>query len=142
MVSMSKGCALNTTDKQRGRHLAQPWPQLRRLEAQKASDPSQITKVRGVSPNSSSYELAIDQYGIVDSQPPTVLDGSGFPRRSRVFAGNTSEPATLKDMLTGLGAPPGATVVMDAGIATEANLTWLRAQGCGRRPEFVFFQPV
>ena len=58
-----------------------------------------------------------------------ALDGSGFPRRSRVFAGNASEPATLKDMLSGLGAPPGATVVMDAGIATEANLTWLRSQG-------------
>ena len=58
-----------------------------------------------------------------------ALDGSGFPRRSRVFAGNASEPATLKEMLTGLGAPPGATVVMDAGIASEANLTWLRAQG-------------
>lgn len=58
-----------------------------------------------------------------------VLDGSGFPRRSRVFAGNAGEPATLKEMLSGLGAPPGATVVMDAGIATEANLTWLRAQG-------------
>lgn len=58
-----------------------------------------------------------------------ALDGSGFPRRSRVFAGNASEPATLKDMLTGLGAPHGATVVMDAGIATEANLTWLKAQG-------------
>ena len=58
-----------------------------------------------------------------------ALDGSGFPRRSRVFAGNASEPATLRDMLSGLGAPPGATVVMDAGIATEANLTWLRAQG-------------
>ena len=58
-----------------------------------------------------------------------ALDGSGFPRRSRVFAGNASEPTTLKDMLTGLGAPSGATVVMDAGIATEANLTWLRAQG-------------
>ncbi len=58
-----------------------------------------------------------------------ALDGSGFPRRSRVFAGNASEPATLQQMLTGLGAPSGATVVMDAGIATEANLTWLRAQG-------------
>jgi len=58
-----------------------------------------------------------------------VLDGSGFPRRTRVFAGNASEPATLKDMLTGLDASPGATLVMDAGIATEANLTWLRAQG-------------
>ena len=32
-------------------------------------------------------------------------------------------------MLTGLGAPAGATVVMDAGIASEANLSWLRAQG-------------
>ena len=58
-----------------------------------------------------------------------ALDGSGFPRRSRVFAGNASEPATLAQMLSGRGAPPGATVVMDAGIATEANLTWLRAQG-------------
>ena len=57
-----------------------------------------------------------------------VLDGSGFPRRSRVFAGNAIEPASLKEMLSGLNAPPGATVVMDAGIATEANLTWLRAQ--------------
>jgi transposase len=58
-----------------------------------------------------------------------ALDGSGFARRSRVFAGNASEPGTLQEMLTGLGAPSGATVVMDAGIATEANLTWLRAQG-------------
>jgi hypothetical protein len=32
-------------------------------------------------------------------------------------------------MLAGLGAPPGALVVMDAGIATEANLAWLRGQG-------------
>ena len=32
-------------------------------------------------------------------------------------------------MLGGLQAPPGATVVMDAGIATEANLAWLRQQG-------------
>jgi transposase len=58
-----------------------------------------------------------------------ALDGSGFPRRSRVFAGNATESATLKEMLDGLGAPAGATVVMDAGIATEANLTWLRANG-------------
>ena len=58
-----------------------------------------------------------------------VLDGSGFPRRSRVFAGNAAEPATLAEMLTGLDAPPGATVVMDAGIATEANLKFLRDKG-------------
>jgi hypothetical protein len=58
-----------------------------------------------------------------------ALDVSGFPRRTRVFAGNASEPATLADMLSGLQAPPGATVVMDAGIATEANLAWLRERG-------------
>lgn len=58
-----------------------------------------------------------------------VLDGSGFVRRSRVFAGNASEPQTLEDMLTGLAAPKGATVAMDAGIATEANLAWLKTHG-------------
>ena len=58
-----------------------------------------------------------------------VLDGSGFVRKSQVFAGNASEPKTLKDMLTQLSAPKGAPVVMDAGIATDANLRWLRQEG-------------
>jgi transposase len=58
-----------------------------------------------------------------------ALDPSGFVRRVQFFAGNASEPATLKGMLTGLHAAPGATVVMDAGIAAQANLTWLREQG-------------
>lgn len=56
-----------------------------------------------------------------------VQGGSRFVRRSRVFAGNASEPQTLEDMLTDLAAPKGATVAMDAGIATEANLAWLKA---------------
>jgi len=58
-----------------------------------------------------------------------VLDGSGFVRRSNTFAGNVSEGATLEGMLTGLGAPAGALVIMDAGIATEANLAWLIGRG-------------
>jgi transposase len=58
-----------------------------------------------------------------------VLDGSGFPRRSRIFEGNVSEAATLETMLTQLGAAAGAVVVMDAGIATEANLAWLTEKG-------------
>jgi len=61
-----------------------------------------------------------------------VLDASGFPKRSEVFAGNVSEPATLKQMLQRLALAPGAavpTVVLDAGMATEANLAWLREQG-------------
>ena len=55
-----------------------------------------------------------------------VCDGSGFIRRSRVFAGNAVECRTLQEMLTGLGAPPGALVIMDRGIATAANLAWLK----------------
>jgi hypothetical protein len=58
-----------------------------------------------------------------------VLDGSGFVRRSEVFAGNVSEGQTLAQMLTGLNAPAGALVVMDRGVASQANLDWLRAQG-------------
>lgn len=54
-----------------------------------------------------------------------VLDGSGFVRRSRMFAGNVAEGATLAEMLQGLDAPPGALVIMDRGIATEANVAWL-----------------
>lgn len=54
-----------------------------------------------------------------------VLDGSGFVRRSKTFAGNVSEGATLDAMLAGLNAPHGALVIMDAGIATEANIAWL-----------------
>ena len=58
-----------------------------------------------------------------------VLDGSGFVRRSQTFAGNVSEDVTLPLMLDGLGAPHGALVIMDAGIATEANLAWLLEKG-------------
>lgn len=55
-----------------------------------------------------------------------VLDGSGFPKRSEIFAGNVSEPGTLEKMLRKL-APEEAspTVVLDAGIATEENIRWL-----------------
>ena len=48
-------------------------------------------------------------------------------RRSQTFAGNVSEEGTLATMLQNLGAPQDALVVMDAGIATEANIQWLRA---------------
>ncbi len=58
-----------------------------------------------------------------------VLDASGFPKRSQIFEGNVSEAGTLKTMLEGLGAKPGAVAVMDAGIATEANMAWLKEHG-------------
>lgn len=60
-----------------------------------------------------------------------VLDSSGFPRRSHVYKGNVTESETLAEMIHGLekdGASTGPkpTVVMDAGIATEDNIAWLR----------------
>jgi len=58
-----------------------------------------------------------------------VLDGSGFVRRSEVYPGNAGEAKTLERMLCGLAAPSGALVVMDRGIASQANLDWLVAQG-------------
>ena len=58
-----------------------------------------------------------------------VLDGSGFVRRSEVFEGHAAEGKTLAQMLKDLEAPAGALVVMDAGIATESHLIWLREQG-------------
>ena len=58
-----------------------------------------------------------------------VLDGSCFVRRSAVFAGAVSENTTLAPMLDALQAPSDALVVMDAGVATEKNVAWLRDSG-------------
>jgi hypothetical protein len=58
-----------------------------------------------------------------------VLDSSGFVRRSKMFAGDVAEGSTPQDMLKGLDAPKGRAHHLDAGIATEANLTWLRDRG-------------
>lgn len=59
-----------------------------------------------------------------------IVDGRGFPKRSRIFEGNVSEPGTLWNILEELGQEPGEntrrTIVMDAGLATEANLQRLR----------------
>ena len=75
-----------------------------------------------------------------------VLGDNGFVRHSRIFSGNASEPATLKQMIEQLQPPimanendgPGnqeldlrlpLTIVMDAGIASEDNIQWLVEQG-------------
>jgi transposase len=58
-----------------------------------------------------------------------VLDGSGFVRRSECFDGNVVEGITLAGMLQSLGAPSGALIVMDRGLAAEENLAWLREEG-------------
>ncbi len=54
-----------------------------------------------------------------------TLDASGFPRGVEILPGNASEPATLQKAIENLnGATP--TIIMDAGIATEANLAYLK----------------
>jgi len=58
-----------------------------------------------------------------------LLDGSGFPKKSKILPGNISEPGTLKDMLVDLDSSSGTTVIMDAGIATKENLEYLRVEG-------------
>jgi len=62
-----------------------------------------------------------------------VLDMQGFPKKSRIFKGNVSEPKTMETMiqgLTGRDIPDDSlikpTIVLDAGIASEENVLWLK----------------
>ena len=62
-----------------------------------------------------------------------VLDMNGFPKKSRISEGNVSEPKTMEMMIRGL-ADGGLsddylikpTIVLDAGIASEKNVLWLK----------------
>ena len=109
----------------------------------------QVSDLFGLSPTVTLYDLTNTYFeGEAGAQPKArrghskekrsdcplltlglVLDGSGFVRRSQVFTGNVREDSTLAAMLTALRAPVGALVVLDRGIATEANVSWLREQG-------------
>ncbi len=57
-----------------------------------------------------------------------VLDGEGFPCHSDVFEGNASESKTLQDMIKKLNHTGSSNpiIVMDAGIASEENIYWLK----------------
>jgi transposase len=58
-----------------------------------------------------------------------LLDGSGFPKKSKILPGNISEPSTLKNMLKTLDSNSGTTIIMDAGIATSDNIAYLQNSG-------------
>ena len=81
-----------------------------------------------------------------------VLDSSGFIKKSTIFEGNISEPSTLKEMISSLSVPTKTTpaddahnssdsqptllgahksslVVMDAGIASQENIDYLKENG-------------
>ncbi len=61
------------------------------------------------------------------------LDETGFPCHSEILPGNVSEPATLAAAIERLGGlrgdRPQPTIVLDAGLSTQAMLAWLREQG-------------
>jgi len=67
-----------------------------------------------------------------------LTDGQGFVRRSKIYGGNISEPSTLREVISELETDSKNEVglfsskpvaVMDAGIATEENLEFLRDKG-------------
>lgn len=70
-----------------------------------------------------------------------LIDEQGFVKTSRILPGNVSEPGTMEQTLKALEntfrgrmagtgqSAKGVTVVMDAGIATSANLSLLKEQG-------------
>jgi transposase len=73
-----------------------------------------------------------------------VLDREGFPKAHEIFEGNRLDRTTVKEMLDTLekrvGRKPGATVVVDRGMAYEEDLAEIRAHGhhylvAGRQPE-------
>ena len=63
-----------------------------------------------------------------------TVDEEGFPKQSKVWEGNVSEPDTLEDVLLGLKKEENLfssqrTIVMDAGIATEDNVALIKKRG-------------
>lgn len=55
-----------------------------------------------------------------------ALDSAGFVQKTEILKGNVSEPKTMVAMLDALNATKEATIVMDAGFATEDNIQWLK----------------
>ena len=58
-----------------------------------------------------------------------VLDMDGFAKKSRIYEGSISEPKTLEEMIKGLSDEHRLlkpTIVLDAGIATEDNIRWVK----------------
>ncbi|NIA11163.1 MAG: IS1634 family transposase [Nitrospiraceae bacterium] len=59
-----------------------------------------------------------------------IIDERGFAKYSKLFAGNQYEAKTLsgmvKELESHLEALKDRTIVMDAGIATEENIEWLK----------------
>jgi len=57
-----------------------------------------------------------------------AVDAEGFPKRTEVFPGNISEPGTLEEIISCLSPKTRPLIVIDAGIATEENIAWLKGR--------------
>jgi len=62
-----------------------------------------------------------------------VVDEFGFAKSSNLYSGNTNDAKTLKGMIDDLDNKTGSrkeqkTIVMDAGIASEENIKWLKGE--------------
>src|SRR5712691_5882684 len=73
-----------------------------------------------------------------------VLDRDGFPKAHEIFDGNMQDRRSLDKMLDALekrtGKRPGATVIVDRGMAVDENLEQIRKRGlhylvAGLQPE-------
>ncbi len=60
-----------------------------------------------------------------------VVDGDGFPIRHKLFTGNTSDSATLVDIVNELkiGCKHEPTIIVDAGMSKPENLSAIRGAG-------------
>lgn len=62
-----------------------------------------------------------------------IIDELGFVKYSELFEGNQSEPGTLQQMIKNMeknitSPVEDRTVVIDAGIATDENIKWLKSK--------------
>jgi transposase len=63
-----------------------------------------------------------------------TIDEEGFPKQSKIWEGNVSEPDTLEHVLSGMSHEQDMfstekTIVMDAGIASEDNIKLIKESG-------------
>jgi transposase len=61
-----------------------------------------------------------------------VMNEHGFLKRTSILPGNATEPQTLQQMIQSLRVHDDLfkpTIILDAGISSEENLTWLRKNG-------------
>ncbi len=61
-----------------------------------------------------------------------AINEHGFAHRTKILPGNIAEPQTLEAMIVSLNRAGDLfkpTVILDAGISSEANLQWLRKNG-------------